>query len=132
MPASILWMNMVQHTMWCILFTHHYVTVSPQEISARFVMKELKDRWSYLRRAIKHYPNIREMLAQSSRCAVCEESFLNTWLECVRFVDAHQVSVPAINFVGVNLNSKCFFHFQVIKIIYTYVYIFITNNSNMF
>jgi hypothetical protein len=48
-------------------------------------------RWSYLRRAIRHYPNIREMLSQSSKCAVCGESFLNTWLECVRFMDAHKV-----------------------------------------
>lgn len=30
------------------------------------------------------------MLAQSSKCAVCGESFLNTWLECVRFVDARE------------------------------------------
>jgi hypothetical protein len=26
------------------------------------------------------------MLAQASKCAVCGESFLNTWLECVRFI----------------------------------------------
>lgn len=62
--------------------------LSLKEVCARYVMKELKDRWSYLRRAIKHYPQIREMLAQASRCAVCGESFLNTWLECVKFVDA--------------------------------------------
>lgn len=48
-------------------------------------------RWSYLRKAIRHYPQIKEMLAQSSKCAVCGESFLNTWLECVRFVDAREV-----------------------------------------
>lgn len=47
-------------------------------------------RWSYLRKAIRHYPQIKEMLAQSSKCAVCGESFLNTWLECVRFVDARE------------------------------------------
>ena len=31
------------------------------------------------------------MLQQSSRCAVCGESFLNTWLECVKFLDAKKV-----------------------------------------
>ncbi|XP_071785484.1 leucine-rich repeat-containing protein 69-like isoform X1 [Asterias amurensis] len=78
-----------------------------KEISARYIMKELKDRrkmvkygdkvfyeenpaWSYMRRAIRHYPNIRDMLAQASKCALCGSSFLNTWLECVRFVDGHK------------------------------------------
>lgn len=64
--------------------------LSLKEIGARYIMKELKDRWSYLRKAIRHYPQIKEMLAQSSKCAVCGESFLNTWLECVRFVDARE------------------------------------------
>lgn len=49
-------------------------------------------RWSYLRRSIRHFPNIREMLSQSSTCSVCGEAFLNTWLECVQFIDAHKVS----------------------------------------
>ncbi|XP_061162754.1 leucine-rich repeat-containing protein 69-like [Saccostrea echinata] len=64
--------------------------LSLKEINARYIMKELKDRWSYLRRAIRHYPQIKEMLAQASKCAVCGESFLNTWLECVCFVDAKE------------------------------------------
>ena len=45
-----------------------------------------------MRKYMRHYPQVREMLAQSSKCAVCGESFLNTWLECVQFVDAHRVS----------------------------------------
>ncbi|XP_041455621.1 leucine-rich repeat-containing protein 69-like isoform X1 [Lytechinus variegatus] len=78
-----------------------------KELTARYVMKQLKDRrrlvkvggqlfyeenpaWSYLRRAIRHYPNVRDMLAQASKCALCGESFLNTWLECVCFVDGHK------------------------------------------
>ncbi|XP_071507506.1 uncharacterized protein [Diadema antillarum] len=78
-----------------------------KEITARYIMKQLKDRrrlvkvggqlfyeenpaWSYLRRAIRHYPNVRDMLAQASKCALCGESFLNTWLECVCFVDGHK------------------------------------------
>ncbi|XP_072024227.1 uncharacterized protein [Amphiura filiformis] len=78
-----------------------------KEICARYTMKQLKSRrilvkigdryfhepnpaWSYLRKAIRHYPNVRDMLAQASKCALCGESFLNTWLECVRFVDGHK------------------------------------------
>ncbi|KAK6169205.1 hypothetical protein SNE40_020301 [Patella caerulea] len=61
-----------------------------KEITARFIMKELKDRWSYLRKCIRHYPDIRDMLSQASKCAVCGESFLNTWLECVRFISTKQ------------------------------------------
>ncbi|ESO84851.1 hypothetical protein LOTGIDRAFT_221760 [Lottia gigantea] len=61
-----------------------------KEITARFVMKELKDRWSYLRKRIRHYPDIRDMLSQSSKCALCGESFLNTWLECVQFISTKQ------------------------------------------
>ena len=39
-----------------------------------------------------YFPGVREMLSQASRCAVCSEAFLNTWLECVKFVKAKQVS----------------------------------------
>ncbi|XP_064641390.1 leucine-rich repeat-containing protein 69-like isoform X1 [Lineus longissimus] len=67
--------------------------LSLKEMCARYVMKELKNRWSYLRRSIRHFPQIREMLAQSSRCAVCGESFLNTWLECVQFIDGKKVCI---------------------------------------
>ena len=46
---------------------------------------------SYVRRFIRHFPKIQEMLQYGSECAVCGESFLNTWLECVHFVDAKKV-----------------------------------------
>jgi len=51
-------------------------------------------RRSYVRRFIRHFPKIQEMLQYSSECAVCGESFLNTWLECVHFVDAKKVGLP--------------------------------------
>ena len=38
------------------------------------------------------------MLSQSSKCAVCDQAFLNTWLECVKFVDAQKVTNFTINF----------------------------------
>jgi len=39
------------------------------------------------------------MLQYASECAVCGQSFLNTWLECVHFVDARKVRYK-IKFVG--------------------------------
>ena len=48
-------------------------------------------RRSYVKLSVRHYPKIQEMLQYSSECAVCGESFLNTWLECVHFVDARKV-----------------------------------------
>ncbi|XP_033126077.1 leucine-rich repeat-containing protein 69-like isoform X1 [Anneissia japonica] len=57
------------------------------------------DRWSYLRIAIRHYPSVKEMLGQASKCAFCNRSFLNTWLECVTFVDAKK-DLKTINSPG--------------------------------
>ncbi len=51
----------------------------------------LLNRRSFVKRAIRHYPKVQEMLQYASECAVCGQSFLNTWLECVHFVDAHKV-----------------------------------------
>ena len=48
-------------------------------------------RRSFIKRAIRHFPKVQEMLQYASDCAVCGQSFLNTWLECVHFVDAHKV-----------------------------------------
>ncbi|CAL1532741.1 unnamed protein product [Lymnaea stagnalis] len=87
--------------------------LSLKELCARFVMKELKDRGSSMRRNIRSYPDVRNMLAQSSKCAVCSNAFLNTWLECVKFVDAKKdlrlVSMSGLIPVRALLCSyKCF------------------------
>ena len=50
-------------------------------------------RRSHVKMSIKCYPKIQEMLQYSSDCAVCGDSFLNTWLECVQFVDARKVKL---------------------------------------
>ena len=44
-----------------------------------------------MKRFIRHYPKVQEMLQFATDCAVCGQSFLNTWLECVHFVDARKV-----------------------------------------
>ncbi|KAK7114023.1 leucine-rich repeat-containing protein 69-like [Littorina saxatilis] len=83
-----------------------------KEISVRFVMRSLRDRYSYLRKAIRRYPDLRDMLAQCSKCAVCGEAFLNTWLECVHFLDAKGMNLGnAIGKIPVRAllcSYKCF------------------------
>ncbi|XP_068721762.1 leucine-rich repeat-containing protein 69-like [Montipora capricornis] len=84
-----------------------------KEISARLVLKELKNGRSYVKRFIRHYPKVQEMLQFATDCAVCGQSFLNTWLECVHFVDARKVlrtkTRPGIIPVrGLLCSYKCF------------------------
>ncbi|CAK8681307.1 uncharacterized protein LOC143460611 [Clavelina lepadiformis] len=62
--------------------------LSLKELSARLVMEQVKDKSSVVRQMIRYFPGVRDMLSQASRCAVCSEAFLNTWLECVKFVKA--------------------------------------------
>ncbi|XP_039248635.2 leucine-rich repeat-containing protein 69-like [Styela clava] len=60
--------------------------LSLKELVARFIMKNIKDKSSILRHEIRDFPAAREMLSQASKCAVCSDAFLNTWLECVKFI----------------------------------------------
>ncbi|BFZ13292.1 hypothetical protein BsWGS_16331 [Bradybaena similaris] len=64
--------------------------LSLKELCARFVSRELKNRSSHMRKVLKLYPDVGAMLAQCSKCAVCGNAFLNTWLECVQFVDVRK------------------------------------------
>jgi len=84
-----------------------------KEISARLVLKELKNGRSFVRRSIRHFPKLQDMLQYSTDCVVCGQSFLNTWLECVHFVDARKVlrtkTRPGIIPVrGLLCSYKCF------------------------
>ena len=69
---------------WCI----HVCRFTLQHIHPTLTVTYPCCRYSYLRKAVRHYPELRDMLAQCSKCAVCGEAFLNTWLECVHFLDA--------------------------------------------
>ncbi|XP_062518030.1 leucine-rich repeat-containing protein 69-like [Corticium candelabrum] len=62
-----------------------------REAAARIVLKSLKDRTSRSRVLLKFHPELRKSLAAARKCAVCRESFLNTWLECVQFVSSRKV-----------------------------------------
>ncbi|MGH0142120.1 UNVERIFIED_CONTAM: hypothetical protein FKN15_029173 [Acipenser sinensis] len=61
--------------------------LSLKEITARYILKELRVRLSEVRVAITHYPEVRIMLSEASMCALCGQGFLNIWLECVKFVN---------------------------------------------
>ena len=69
---------------WCI----HVCRFTLQHTHPTLTVTYPCCRYSYLRKAVRHYPELRDMLAQCSKCAVCGEAFLNTWLECVHFLDA--------------------------------------------
>ncbi|XP_062517996.1 leucine-rich repeat-containing protein 69-like [Corticium candelabrum] len=62
-----------------------------EEAAARIVLKSLKDRTSRSRVLLKFHPELRKSLAATRKGAVCRESFLNTWLECVQFVSSRKV-----------------------------------------
>lgn len=40
---------------------------------------------------VQSMPEVRDTLAQAGKCLVCEGPFINSWLECVQFVQARKV-----------------------------------------
>ncbi|XP_077208054.1 leucine-rich repeat-containing protein 69 isoform X1 [Paroedura picta] len=61
-----------------------------KEITARFILAQLKSNNRSLNRAIKENTEAEKMLSQKRHCAQCGYGFLNMWLECVQFVDVKQ------------------------------------------
>nr|XP_031547005.1 leucine-rich repeat-containing protein 69 isoform X2 [Vicugna pacos] len=58
---------------------------SLQEITSRFIMNQLAEENHFLMRAIEWYPQVRSIISQGRKCAICGRSFLTIWLECVEF-----------------------------------------------
>ncbi|XP_047639582.1 leucine-rich repeat-containing protein 69 isoform X2 [Phacochoerus africanus] len=58
---------------------------SLQETTSRFIMNQLAAKNPFLMQAIKWYPQVRSILSQGRKCAICGKYFLATWLECVKF-----------------------------------------------
>ncbi|XP_059730485.1 leucine-rich repeat-containing protein 69 isoform X2 [Bos taurus] len=58
---------------------------SLQEITSRFIMNQLAEKNPFLMKAIKWYPQVRSIISQGRKCAICEKFFLTIWLECVEF-----------------------------------------------
>ncbi|XP_052507545.1 leucine-rich repeat-containing protein 69 [Budorcas taxicolor] len=58
---------------------------SLQEITSRFIMNQLAEKNPFLMKAIKWYPQVRSIISQGRKCAICGKFFLTIWLECVEF-----------------------------------------------
>ncbi|CAF1202711.1 unnamed protein product [Rotaria sp. Silwood1] len=65
-----------------------------KELCARRSMNELRnpthDFQPTLRERIQHYKKAKEILMQCTECQFCHNYFLNTWLECVEFIDVQR------------------------------------------
>ncbi|KAM7373157.1 hypothetical protein PAMP_008033 [Pampus punctatissimus] len=57
-----------------------------EELVARFVLREDRNRSSLVHRMLPCYPCLTALLANGSCCALCLGPFLTTWLECVQFI----------------------------------------------
>ncbi|CAK7289872.1 Leucine-rich repeat-containing protein 69 [Vulpes lagopus] len=59
---------------------------SLQEITSRFIMNELEGKSPLIMQAIQRHPQVRNIISQRRKCAICGKYFLTIWLECVEFV----------------------------------------------
>jgi len=62
-----------------------------KEMAARLVIEKVRDPTSKIRDHIQFFPGLAETLAGADDCAVCGGPYLNTWLECVQFLDSRKV-----------------------------------------
>uniref|UniRef100_A0A3Q3M7R8 Leucine rich repeat containing 69 n=1 Tax=Mastacembelus armatus TaxID=205130 RepID=A0A3Q3M7R8_9TELE len=83
-----------------------------KELAARFVLREDRNRSSLIHRILPHYPYLTALLASGSCCALCQEPFLTTWLECVHFInlrkDMKMRSLQTIPVRALLCSYKCF------------------------
>lgn len=65
--------------------------LSLKEACARRAMSELRhptiNFQPTLRERVQHFKRAKEILMQCTECQFCHNYFLNTWLECVEFID---------------------------------------------
>ncbi|XP_045661596.1 leucine-rich repeat-containing protein 69 isoform X2 [Ursus americanus] len=59
---------------------------SLQEITSRFIMNELAGKNPFIMHVIEQHPQVRNIISQRRKCAICGKYFLTIWLECVEFV----------------------------------------------
>lgn len=62
-----------------------------QELVARFVLLEDRNRSSLVHRMLPHYPALTALVAAGNCCELCLNPFLTTWLECVHFISPKKV-----------------------------------------
>ncbi|XP_073749051.1 leucine-rich repeat-containing protein 69 isoform X2 [Callorhinus ursinus] len=59
---------------------------SLQEITSRFIMNELAGKNPFIMHVIEQHPQVRNIISQGRKCAICGRCFIAVWLECVEFV----------------------------------------------
>ncbi|XP_030894385.1 leucine-rich repeat-containing protein 69 isoform X2 [Leptonychotes weddellii] len=59
---------------------------SLQEITSRFIMNELAGKNPFIMHVIEQHPQVRNIISQGRKCAICGKCFLTIWLECVEFI----------------------------------------------
>lgn len=64
---------------------------SLKELTVRAIVTMTQDTKSPLRVEVKQYPELQGILKMALTCFVCGGPFLNTWLECVQFVEARKL-----------------------------------------
>lgn len=92
-----------------------------KEICARRAMSELcnpaDDARPSLRERLQHNGKAKDILMQCTECQFCHNYFLNTWLECVEFIDVqrtfkgirpHQTTIATIPQRVLLCSYKCF------------------------
>jgi len=62
-----------------------------KEQVARFILLQLKQSDSVLKKQIKYFPELGDQLNLGSVCIVCGRPFLDTWLECVQFIHSQKM-----------------------------------------
>ena len=82
--------------------THDNEVLTLKELCARYAMNGCDP--TTLRQRVQQSDRAKEILMQCSQCRLCQKFFLNTWLECVEFIDiqrtfkrmtkTHHASVP--------------------------------------
>ncbi|XP_014331554.1 leucine-rich repeat-containing protein 69 [Xiphophorus maculatus] len=65
----------------------HPENLSLKELAARFVLLEVRKQFSLINLSLPHYPELNDLLSGSNCCTECNGPFLNTWVECVHFVN---------------------------------------------
>lgn len=55
-------------------------------------MNQLAEKNPFLMKAIKWYPQVRSIISQGRKCAICGKFFLTTWLKCVEFFPPSKVN----------------------------------------
>uniref|UniRef100_M3ZM60 Leucine-rich repeat protein SHOC-2 n=1 Tax=Xiphophorus maculatus TaxID=8083 RepID=M3ZM60_XIPMA len=91
-PMEVHWTELYCEENWLIKLKPvpilpHPENLSLKELAARFVLLEVRKQFSLINLSLPHYPELNDLLSGSNCCTECNGPFLNTWVECVHFVN---------------------------------------------